>query len=273
MKAIAMHWVPAMKKKNPAHNRRHPIIETLEGRALLASPNDLMVSFYGLNGAGDFAADWQDKVVTAAAAATGSTARRYDVGQRGQALRATLASIDTNHNRRIDQQEVAGLDLRVIGLSYGGIEAINFARSLSGAGTVIDGYTLDVAVPVKALVTLDPVEGPSEHTRGVSRNVVYYTNYYQQRGGDARVDLFSQQTGAREGALTVADPWSVTGQAIRSAARTSRQARLDVGPNGEKIVMHEVQPGMNGKIRGKNLNHLALPFYAYARAVRDLSRA
>ena len=106
----------------------NPLIELLEQRALLAANPNYMISFYGLGGPGGFGEDWLDKTVDGAGEATNSLVRKYNEDQGGRALRDFLRSVDRNRNKRIDKAEVATLNVRVVGYSFGGVQAANFAR-------------------------------------------------------------------------------------------------------------------------------------------------
>jgi hypothetical protein len=247
------------------------MVEPLEQRTLLAASVNIVVSFYGLGGAGGFGNDWLDNIANDAGKATKSTVRKYNEDQGGRALKDTLKSIDTNHNMRIDKSEVAALNLRVIGYSFGGIQAANFARSLMQAGKVVKGYTLGVGVPIKALVTLDPVQSIIKHTDGVPNNVYRFGNYYQQKGGDTKVDVYTKTFNIKVTTITVPDPTNIKGQSLTTSARKSRQIRIDQGPYATQSVKHKVATQLVGKISGKNVNHGTVPFYAYDWAIQDLT--
>jgi hypothetical protein len=100
--------------------------------------------------------------------------------------------------------------------------------------------------------------------------VYRYTNYYQQKGGSTKVDLYTQKFSIKLTSLSVPDPSNIKGQALESAAHKSAQVRVDKGTFSEESVKHEVYNEVDGKIKGKNVNHGTLPFYAYDWAVRDL---
>lgn len=258
-------------KRKPAATNRGPMMEGLEGRTLMAATTNLLVSFYGLGGSGGFGNDWLDNITSKASKETDSTLRRYNETDGGRALKDTLRSIDRNHNMRIDKKEVGILDLRVVGYSFGGIQAANFARSLQKAGSVVKGYTLGVGIPIKTLVTLDPVQSIIKHTDGVPSNVYRYMNYYQQKGGDTKVDLYTQQFSIKLTSLSVPDPSNIKGEPLTSAAHKTTQIRVDQGTYAEESVKHQVYSQVDGKIKGKNVNHGTLPFYASDWAIRDLT--
>lgn len=247
------------------------MIEPLEQRALLAG--NYIVSFYGLGGGGSFGSDWMDKAVDTAAAETGSTVRRYNEDQGGAALKDFFRAVDRNHNKRIDKREVASVSLRVIGYSLGGVSAANFARYLLKLGQTIKGYLINAGTPVRALVALDPVNDvPGKQTEGVPNNVQYFTNYYQQKGGDTTIDLYTRPLGIKVDSITVEDPLNIKGDTLNTNARRSSQVRVDVGDLADETVKHKVRDNLDGKLKGRNVNHGTLPFFAYDFAVRDLTK-
>src|SRR5215212_165476 len=129
------------------------IIEPLEQRELLAASPGYLISFYGLGGAGGFGADWLDKIVDKSGEATSSVVRKYNEDQGGKALKDFFRAVDRNRNKRIDKREVASINLRVTGYSFGAIQATNFTRYLLKVGQTIKGYLIGQATPVRALVT------------------------------------------------------------------------------------------------------------------------
>lgn len=259
-----------MKQNSPPF-RRGPLIESLEQRSLLASTVNLVVSFYGLGGAGGFGNDWLENIANAAGKETGSTVRKYNENDGGRALKDTLKSIDTNRNMKIDKAEAKLVNLRVVGYSFGGIQAANFARYFAKTGRNVKGYVFNTSVPIKALVTLDPVQSVIKNTDGVPSNVQRFGNYYQQKGGNTKVDLYTHEFGIKLTSLTVNDPSNIKGTSLQTSAKTSRQIRVDKGAYAEETVKHKVESHVDGKIKGKNINHGTLPFFAYDWAVEDLT--
>ena len=248
---------------------RRAAIEPLEQRTFLAA--DYIISFYGLGGSGSFGSDWLDKTVDDAGAATGAVVRKYDEDEGGRALKDFFRAVDRNRNKRLDTREVAALDVRVIGYSFGGIQAVNFARYLLKVGETIKGYQIGRGTPINKLVTLDPVdEPPLKTTEGVPDNVYNFVNYYQQKGGDTTVDLYTRRFDVKVDSITVEDPLDIKGETLATAARRSRQVRVDVGPLAGERVTHRVQDELNGKLRGRDVNHGTLPFFTYDFAVQDL---
>jgi hypothetical protein len=252
----------------------NPMIETLEQRALLsATPGNYIISFYGLGGSGSFGTDWLDKAVDTAGGATNSVVRKYDEDEGGRALKDFLSSVDRNRNKRIDASEVKTATVRVIGYSLGGIQAVNFARYLLRVGDTIKGFLIGQGTPIISLVTLDPVNNnPFKSTVGVPDNVYNYTNYYQQKGGDTTIDIYTRTTPSfKVSTKTVDDPLDIKGQPLATEARRSDQVRIDVGVYQNKTVSHKIEDNLDGKLKGRNTNHGTLPFFAYDLAVRDLT--
>jgi hypothetical protein len=243
----------------------------LEQRALLSGAPHLVVSFYGLGGAGGFGNDWLDNIANKAGDETNSTVRKYDEDQGGRALKDTLHSIDRNHDKMISSTEAKAATLRVVGYSFGGIQAANFAQYFRKVGRNIKGYVLKAAVKIKALVTLDPVQSVLKHTSGVPSNVERFGNYYQQKGGNTKVSLYTDPLNIKVTSISVPDPSNIKGNSLKTSAKTSRQIRVDVNPYADESVKHKVQSHVNGKIKGKDVNHGTLPFYAYDWAVEDLT--
>jgi hypothetical protein len=260
-----------MNRRTPRNAKPSALIEPLEQRSLLSASPQLLVSFYGLGGAGGFGNDWLDNITGKAGDATGSTVKKYDEDQGGRALKDTLHSIDRNHDRIISSSEAKATTLRVIGYSFGGIQAANFAQYFRKVGHTIKGYTLKAAVQIKALVTLDPVQSVLKHTSGVPSNVLKFSNYYQQKGGDTKVSLYTDPLNIKVTSISVPDPSNIKGGSLKTSAKTSNQIRVDVAPYAEESVKHKVQSHVNGKIKGKDVNHGTLPFYAYDWAVEDLT--
>lgn len=248
--------------------------ESLESRALLAAtPGNFVVSFYGLGGAGGFGNDWLDNIANAAGKSTNSVVRKYDENKGGSALRDLFHSIDTNHDHSISAREVKNVKLRVVGYSFGGIQAANFARSLNSTGATIKGYRLRAAIPVRSLVTLDPVNSsPAKHTDGVPANVRVFSNFYQRKGGETKITLYMRNwPHLKLTTININDNNEIIGDTLPSAARKTKQIRLDVGSLANVTVKHKVQSQADGKLKGKDTNHGTVPFFAYDWALTDLT--
>jgi hypothetical protein len=170
--------------------------------------------------------------------------------------------------------ETAKTKLRIIGYSFGGVAAANLTRDLNRAGETVQGFHLDQAVKVRSLVTLDPVNHNGRHTDGVTSNVKYFSNYYQQRAGTTKVEVYIKKFGIKVHLRTVSvdDPLNITGDVLPSEAHKTRQVRVDTVYSDDS-VSHEVESGgIRGRIKGKDVNHGTLPFFIYDAARRKLKR-
>ena len=125
---------------------------------------------------------------------------------------------------------------------------------------------------INTLVTLDPVdEPPLKTTLGVPDNVYHFANYYQQRGGETTIDLYTDPFDIKVDSITVDDPANIKGEELTSDARRStKQIRIDVGELADETVSHRVRDNVNGKLKGSETNHGSLPFFTYDLAVDDL---
>lgn len=247
-------------------------VESLESRTLLAAtPGNFVVSFYGTGGAGGFGNDWLDKITDSAGEATNSTIRKYDENEGGQALKDLLRSLDRNRNLRIDKVEAVNVRLGVVGYSAGAIQAVNFARYLLRVGQTVKGYLLGVGVPVRSLVTLDPIETPLKNTEGVPDNVYRFSNYYQGKGGDTKVDLYTRTTpSVKIRSIEVNDPFNFIGDTLPTIARKSKQFRIDTD-FADETEQHKVEDFLDGRLKGRNVNHGTVPFFASDFAIADLT--
>jgi len=250
-------------------------MEPLEQRSLLAATptaGNYVISFHGLGGGGGFGNDWLDNIANDAGKATNSDVRKYDETEGGQALKDLLHSIDRNHDKVIQPREVKTLNIRVLGYSFGGIQAANFAGYLNRVGSTMKGYKLDAGVPVRTLVALDPVNSsPLKHTEGVPSNVARFRSYYQRKGGDTKVSLYMHSfPHIKITSISVPDPTDIIGDKLTSSARSTKQTRVDTDM-AEVSVKHKVQSQLDGKLKGKDVNHGTLPFFAYDFAIADLT--
>jgi hypothetical protein len=116
---------------------------------------------------------------------------RYPNGGVTAAMWDLFRFLDVNNDYIITQSEIDGLALTVCGFSWGGPAALLFTQNLSQPGTIVVGgsphnpisYNLQVPVPVKLLLTIDPVpiaEGP---LGTIPSTVSAFANRYQQKGG------------------------------------------------------------------------------------------
>jgi len=192
----------------------------------------------------------------------------------GEYDNSRIGEFSANRNHRIDKAEVASLNVRVIGHSFGGVQAANFARYLMKVGQTVKGYLIGQATPIKTLVTIDPVDDPlAKHTLGVPNNVYNFANYYQQHGGDTEVSIYTRTTPSiKVDTITVTDRLNIKGNVLPTDARTSKQIRIDVGQYADQTVKHKVETKLDGKLKGSDVNHGSIPFFTYDLAVDDLVR-
>ncbi|MGH7180152.1 MAG: hypothetical protein ACREJC_22430, partial [Tepidisphaeraceae bacterium] len=218
--------------------------------------------------------DWLDDIANHAVDATNARLRKYAPENLGAALRDFFKAVDTNHNNVIEGRETRNINVRLAGYSLGGIQATSFARYGRRVGSTVKGFRLDVYVPVQSLVTLDPVnQSIVTGTAGVPENVNHFANYYQRKGGDTTVDLYTRTTPSiKVRSITVDDPLNLKGDVLPTAARHSKQIRVDSGPLADQTVTHKVDSLLNAKLKGKNVNHGTLPFFVRDPAVTDVIR-
>jgi len=139
--------------------------------------------------------------------ANNSSAYRFDTVDINIALGDLLGRIDTDGNQVITGAEANASKIVLMGYSWGAINAANFTIRLKEDNIIVRGtvdrlYHLQVDIPVKLLLTLDPLnDGPAwifRHVHGkIDTNVERFINYYQRRGGTATFDLWNhsnQQT-------------------------------------------------------------------------------
>ena len=277
---------------------RHPGVEPLEPRCLLSSwgglgasapsdaapavhvvrrnrraaaPKSYLISFYGLGGGG-FGNDQLSKLATAAGKASGATVRKYQQTDGDTALKSLLQSIDTNHDHTISTAEINNASVRVVGYSFGAIQAVNFTRSLSITGAVVAGCTLAAPIPIQSLVTIDPVNyTPLKHTDGVLGNVRNYFNYYELNPGASTIQLTSKKTGKPAGTATFSDTVNPIGSTLTSFAVSSQQMLVDYGLWASRSVTRAYNSKTNGTLSGSGVNHSTMPWYLYDDVMTDLT--
>jgi hypothetical protein len=284
----------------------NPVMETLEGRALLsafpvvpvtpvkstgsahalavkkarparrakanaAAPKNYLVSFYGLGGGG-FGNQVLTKLATEAGKRTGSTVWKFQESQGNVALAKVLDAIDLNNDHIIASDEAAAVNLRVVGYSFGAIQGANFARSLAAPAPYLAGYTLQAAVPVLSLVTIDPVNyTPFKHTDGVSSNVQNFTNFYEFNPGSSTIHLTNRKSGKSDGNANFSDLINPIGGTLSSQAKNNAQTLVDFGgPFAGRSVTQQYSNRDNGTMTGAEVNHETMPWYVYADALGAL---
>lgn len=240
-------------------------------------------AFGGTPGTG-FGNQWETNLVNAAGAAGAGTPKMF-AEETGPANAESyfLKAIDLKHDHIITAADVKAMRLRVVGYSLGGIVAANFTRDLDKVGSTVDGYKLDVAVPVETLVTLDPVNYPITfpplvHTDGPESNVDAFYNYYESGSSDgvSSLNLFDSSTGASLGSYSEDDTplpviGNLNGDSLDSSARATAQYQVDAGKFANHKIEHYLQSGVNGELTGKQTDHGTLPFYAYPYALANLT--
>lgn len=240
-------------------------------------------AFGGTPGTG-FGNQWTTNLVNAAGAAGAGTARMFaEESGPANAESYFLNAIDLRHDHIITEADVKAMRLRVVGYSLGGVVAANFTRDLDQAGSTVDGYKLDVAIPIQQLVTLDPVNYPINfpplvNTPGPESNVDAFYNFYETgaSNGVSTINLFDDSTGASEGSYSEPDtPLPVIGYlhggSLDSSALSTVQINVDSGKYAHHPVQHLLQDGVDGELKGIQTDHGTLPFYAYPDALADLT--
>jgi hypothetical protein len=239
-------------------------------------------AFGGTPGTG-FGNQWTTNLVDTAGSEGAGTAKMFaEESGPANAESYLLKAIDTNHDGIIEASEVHAMRLRVVGYSLGGTVAVNFTRDLDEAGSKVDGYKLDVAIPVQELVTLDPVNYPITypplvHTDGPESNVDAFFNYYEDGSSDgvSTINLFDASSGASEGSYSEDDTalpviGYLHGDSLDSDAVSTAQYDVDSAKYAHHPVTHLLQDGVDGELKGIQTDHGTLPFYAYPDALADL---
>ncbi len=232
-----------------------------------------VLSFYGLGGAGSsFGQDYLENVADKTGDAKRATVRKYNEDEGNTALSELLTSLDTSGDHIISKTEANKASIRLVGYSFGGVAAINFARDLNKAGQTLQGFQLQSAIKVRSLVALDPVNHNGRHTNGVSANVNRFYNYYQLHGGDTTVEVYIKVLGKKIHIrdITVNDPSDIKGDVITSQAKHNSQIRVDT-KWANKSATHSIA-GAKAQIKGKNVNHGTLPFFVQDDAVSKLKK-
>jgi hypothetical protein len=236
------------------------------------SKTRFLASFYGLGGAGGFHQDWLEKIARKAGSKTKSAVHFYDHDEVQEALTDLFSKVDINDDHVISKSELKKVQVRAVGYSLGGIAATNFTRELNRAGDEVAGYRLEQAIKVKRLVTIDPVNhaSPLPHTDGPLRNVDKFINYYQQRGGETKIDVLERRTKIKLTSITVEDPFDFVGGPLESQAKKTKQRRVDTGSWGKKKITQDLESGVLGRMRGRDVNHGTITWFVYKDAVKQL---
>ncbi len=189
---------------------------------------------------------------------------------------------DRRGRNRISKAEAESVTLRVAGYSLGGVEAINLTRDFANLTRVIEGYRLDVEIPVEKLVTIDPVNNRPESlttTSGsVKTNVKAFVNWYQDKGGNSTMRGIDENGNLTSDFDTLGTALSRTihGSSIESLAPKT-ETRVDTQLGNEKVekayFFPKPDPGHWGTARlyGNDVNHDTITWWLYDKAVQELS--
>jgi hypothetical protein len=239
-------------------------------------------AFGGTPGTG-FGNQWETNLVDTAGSEGAGTAKMFaEEPGPGAAEKYILSAIDLRHDHIITAADVKAMRLRVVGYSLGGIVAANLTRDLDQVGSTVEGYKLDVDVPIQQLVTLDPVNYPINfpplvNTSGPESNVDAFFNYYEggASNGVSSLNLFDSSTGASLGSYSEDDTalpviGYLHGDSLDSSALKTAQYQVDTGRFAHHKIEHLLQSGVNGELDGAQTDHGTLPFYAYPYALANL---
>jgi hypothetical protein len=247
-----------------------PAVHVVQRARRDTAPKNYLISFYGLGGVG-FGNDQLSKLASAAGNKGGATVRKYQQTDGDTALKNLLRAIDTNHDHTISVAEINKASIRVVGYSFGAIQAVNFTRSLATAGT-LEGCTLTAPIPIQTLVTIDPVNyTPLKHTDGVLGNVQNFMSYYELNAGASSIALTSKKSGKPTGSVTFSDTVNPIGGTLTSFAVSSQQMLVDYGDWANRSVTRSFNSKSNGTLTGAGVNHSTMPWYLYNDVVSDLT--
>lgn len=239
-----------------------------------------LVGFYGIGPVELAGNHFVDELMTIAA--TPSNKRVFHHNDEPKAFAWLFDQIDADKNMRISKAEAESTVLRVYGFSWGGIQAINFTRKLTGVGKTFSGYRIEHEIGVEALVTVDPVafywflkkaNGP------VKANVKKYVNYRQDKAGESTMQLFSPFNGAPAGSVTYGIMLPFASGTYKGSVMAS-----DVADSTDNVVNtkwpNEVVFGdtslaggikRRGELKGSEVNHETMPFWTRSRVADDLA--
>ena len=120
----------------------------------------------------------------------------------------------------LEDKEIDATTLRVVGFSFGGVQAADFTRSLTKVSRPTLGYKLAKPIPVRTLVTLDPVNTTSlKHTDGPVSNVQNYFNYYELNPGRTSIELLNRFSRQPVGSVALGDSLNPVGGPLSSSAQ------------------------------------------------------
>jgi hypothetical protein len=230
-----------------------------------------VIAFYGLGGTG-FDNQWLGIIADTAGKNTGSTVSKYQEDEGNQALVDFFSSVDTDGNHVLSSAEIDAATVRLVGFSFGAIQASEFSRALTHTNKPILGYRLSRAIPVRTLVTIDPVNStPFKHTNGPVSNVQSYFNFYEVNPGKGTVQLLNRNTRQSTGStVNLGDSLNPVGQPLASSARSSSQVFVDFGQFQNRRVTQYFNKRFYGTMLGQTVNHTTMPWYLFGDAVADL---
>ncbi len=193
-----------------------------------------------------------------------------------------LSLIDVNSDNHLTAQEIADVDVSLLGYSWGAITAVNVSRLLTKSRYA--GYRLDAEISVKTVTLVDAVNDVGlgawliRHVRGpVKTNVQKFRNYYHRnKGTDGVIDF-----GFGGGQFFYTDAWgnnfsdSLVGAVIPSLATDTVQIRVDTfWANREVVQQYTRGPNdpasWEGSQYGQDNNHDTMPWYTRQEYLADL---
>jgi hypothetical protein len=196
-----------------------------------------------------------------------------------------LDAVDFNDDNRIDSAEVAAVDVRLLGWSLGGVEAIQLSRWLGETGlrsfASWIGYRLEVPIPVQDLIAIDAVHdgGASLLLRfphgPVPATVGNFVHYYQRRGESSIMQAWQFGTYPssffrlpdlllkRSDILGI----DLRGRPTRSNAAMNRQEQVEVayslfGQQHEYVTNYGSGVPVDGLMVGGQVNHRTIVWWA-----------
>jgi hypothetical protein len=261
-----------------------------------------LVAFYGAGSTTAFGNTKFAYIVRRLGGTQRPDALPYRDFQDEQALKDTLALLDANGDHIVTQAEIDVVNVEVLGYSWGALAAANLTRDLSHANphaggllegngnfniTYIGGWDLQAPVPIKILVTIDPVlhafaglSGLIRSTQGPESNVLTFKNYYQQRGGGTSFDYYSQPPFfIYQGTEPIPFGFSafIGGDALNSQASHTDQIRVDTfWANNQRYNLYKAGPDeepLYALMKGSQVQHDTMPLYLLWQVIDDFTNA
>jgi hypothetical protein len=261
-----------------------------------------LVAFYGAGDTGAFGNTKFANIVHYLGGTQRTDQLPYRDFQQEQAVQDTLALIDTNHDRVITPAEIGAVKLEVLGYSWGAVAAATFTRAfakadLNAGGTLntgpkfrnfyTGGWNLEAPVPIKILVTIDPVlhalaglSGLIRSTLGPESNVLKFRNYYQHRGGGTSFGVYTQPPfPAQTGTVTIPNGFSglIQGDRLNSQSPDTVHTQVDMAfANMQLYTLYESGPDgepLYAQLKGSQVQHDTMPLYLFGQVVSDITNA